>query len=206
MLKIAVAKGRIEEEFMNLLLSKSLFLDEEYKKSRKLILEEENIRVVLVKATDVPTYVDLGVCDMGIVGKDTVLEAGKSLFEICQFPFGKCRMSVASNNNSILQNPPAKLRVATKYPKIAESYFSAHNISVEIIPLMGSVELAPLVGLSDVIVDIVESGNTLKANGLVELESFLQLNACLIVNQSSFRFKSNEIQDFVSQIQSEEIA
>jgi len=200
MLTIALAKGRIEKKVMEILCSKYPLDLNNYKNSRKLILKTDYFNLILVKACDVPIYVDTGIADLGIVGRDTILESSLDLYELRYLSFGKCRMSLAAKNNQIMDNPPSILRVATKYPKISSKYLNEKKLSFRLIPLMGSVELAPLVDLSDVIIDIVETGNTLKANNLYEIDSFLEITSSVVSNHSSYKFKKAEINNFLEQI------
>ncbi len=201
---IALAKGRLADLTVDLLEQAGLDVSELREKSRKLIFTDEKnkFKFILVKATDVPVYVEYGAADIGVVGRDTLLESGKDLYEMINLGFGACRMAVAG---------PKKLeghldeihnmRVATKYPQIAKNYY--HHVkkqSVELIKLNGSVELAPLVGLSEVIVDIVESGKTLKENGLVVLEEICDLSARFVVNRVSMKMESERILALVEKI------
>jgi ATP phosphoribosyltransferase len=203
-LNIALPKGRIGKDTLALFNSigiKSNIFDED---SRKLVLLDEKnlIKYFLVKPIDVPTYVEYGTADMGVVGKDTLMEEGKNLYEVLDLGFGKCKMVVAGfkkqyATNCKLNNP----RVATKYPTIAKEYFSyKRNESIEIIKLNGSVELAPLVGLAEYIVDIVESGKTLKENGLEVLEDIADISARLVVNRVSLKMKKEKINNIIDRI------
>lgn len=192
-LNIALAKGRIANKAIKVLEKYGIaFLD--YDNSRKLIFEDKSskIRIILVKADDVPVYVESGAADIGIVGKDTILESDCNVYEIMDLGFGKCSFVVAALEG-FNYKIGKKIRVATKYPKVAKEYFNSKREIVEIIKLNGSVELAPIVGLSDVIVDIVETGTTLKENGLVILESICNISSRLIANKISFKSKSKEI-------------
>ncbi len=200
-LTFALAKGRLATQALKLLEKQGITCEEMYTESRKLIFvnEELKLKFFLAKANDVPTYVEYGAADIGIVGKDTLLEERRNLFEVVDLGFGKCNMVVAGlasmqetlkNNNHI--------RVATKYPNIAKDYFyNKKNQKVEIIKLNGSIELAPLVGLSDVIVDIVETGSTLKENGLVVLETICPLSARMVVNRVSMKMESERINNII---------
>ncbi len=202
-LTFALAKGRLARDSMALLAKIGVqCLYEE--SSRKLIFanHEEGYKFFLPKASDVPTFVEYGAADIGIVGKDTLLEERRNLCELVDMGIGKCRMVVAGKpeTNTNQQN----LRVATKYPNIASDYFfRQRKQTVEIIKLNGSVELAPMVGLSDVIVDIVESGVTLKENGLVVLEEICQLSARLVVNRVSMKLKHEQIAKIVRNMKAE---
>ena len=196
-LNIALPKGRIGSLAVELFKECGLDCSEINDDTRKLILSDEKnkIRFFLVKPSDVPTYVEYGSADIGIAGKDTLMEEGRHLYEVLDLGFGACSLVVAGpaelrGNLEKLNNK----RVATKYPRVAREYFEhKKNESIEVIKLNGSVELAPLVGLSEVIVDIVESGKTLKDNGLVVLETIAQVSARLVVNRVSFKMKSEKI-------------
>lgn len=202
MIRIALAKGRLSEEstkrFLNIGIGDCIDL-----KSRKLVFrdEENQIEYLLLKPSDVVTYVGNGVADMGVVGSDVIMESKEEVYELYDFGFGKCKFSIASRfeDKNILERNT--LKVATKYPKVSKQYFSSINKSIEIIPLSGSVELAPLVGLSDVIVDIVETGSTLQANNLVVLEDMYDISARLICNKVSYRFNKTEMMDIVTKLE-----
>jgi len=201
---IALAKGRLAELSVEIFNSIGLDCSEMNKKTRKLIFtdEEHKIKFIMVKATDVPTYVEYGAADIGIVGKDTLLEEGRNLYEMVDLKFGACRMVVAGPGElkGKLDDLNNK-RVATKYPNIAKDYFqNKKGQTIEVIKLNGSVELAPLVGLSEVIVDIVERGKTLKENGLVVLEEICDISARLVVNRVSMKMKKDRIMDIVEKI------
>lgn len=200
-LNIAIAKGRLGEKGYEFLKEIGLGCKEFEEKSRKLILtsEENKVRYVLVKAVDVPIYVERGAVDIGLVGKDTILEEQRELYEIADLNFGKCKFSVASLDGYKI-DATRKIRVATKYPNVARQYFFNTGRQVEIIKLNGSVELAPLIGLSDVIVDIVETGRTLKENGLVVLEDISDVSARLVANKVSFKFKNDRIKKIIKDI------
>lgn len=192
---IALAKGRLGDEaykaFNKVGLGNCIDLD-----SRKLIFKDEKNKLsfIYVKPTDVVTYVEKGVADLGVVGKDIILESDNDVYEILDLGFGRCKFSIAGIKGEGVYKKDEILRVGTKYPKVAKKYFDERGQKIEIIKLNGSVELAPLVGLSDVIVDLVETGNTLKANGLTVIEDMLDISAKLICNRVSYRFKFNEIQ------------
>lgn len=204
-LTVALAKGRLANSAIDLFEAIGFDCSEMKEKNRKLIFTDEanKMKFILVKASDVPVYVEYGAADIGIVGRDTILEEGRNLYETVNIGFGKCRMVVAGKPEmkERLSHHMNTLRVASKYPNIAREYF--HNKkgqTIEIIPLSGSVELAPLVGLSEVIVDIVESGNTLKENGLVVLEEICDLSAWLVVNRVSMKVEKDRIMRIVSGI------
>lgn len=199
-IKLAMAKGRLAEDAMLLLEKINIDCSPLREKNRKLVfdLPHSNLQVVLLKAADVPTYVEHGVVDMGIVGKDVLLEQEKLLYEVIDLKFGKCRLSVAGKSE--MASNPKHMRVATKYPNVAKAYFARKGQSVEIIKQEGSVELAPLLGLADVIVDIVETGNTLKANGLVVLEEVAEVSARLVLNKVSFKTKQEQLTRIIEEI------
>jgi ATP phosphoribosyltransferase len=201
---VALAKGRLSEYASNIFEKAGYDVSELREKSRKLIFcdEKNKVKFILVKATDVPCYVEYGAADIGIVGKDTILEEGRNLYEVLNLDFGNCKMSVCGplEAKSKLDSSISTLKVATKYPHIAKDYFrNVKKQSCEIIKLNGSVELAPIVGLSDVIVDIVESGKTLEENGLCVLEDICTLSARLIVNRVSMKLSKN-ILDMIDRI------
>jgi ATP phosphoribosyltransferase len=200
---IALAKGRLAEESINILERCGIDCSEIIKDSRKLIFydKKSDIRFIMVKPVDVPTYVDHGVADIGIVGKDTLLEAGLPLYEMTDMGFGKCWLVVAGYPEKKSNNLTSSiLRVATKYPETAKKHFASRGESIECIALSGSVELAPLLGLSDVIMDIVESGRTLKENGLVIIEEVCEISARLAVNRASLKIKSKELKPLIENI------
>lgn len=204
-LTVALAKGRLAELAMGLFISIGMDCSEMKEKTRKLIFTDEKnkMKFILVKATDVPTYVEYGAADIGIVGKDTLLEDSKNLYEMIDLGFGKCKMAVCGplSLKDRLHSMP-NLRVASKYPHIAAKYFQEdYGQTIELIKLNGSVELAPLVGLSDVIVDIVETGKTLKENGLDVLEDVVPLSARFVVNKVSMKMEKQRIMDIVERFQ-----
>ncbi len=190
MITVALAKGRLAEKSVELLEKCGLKLDDLKVETRKLVLFDDSgeYKFVFVKPSDVPTYIERGVADFGVVGKDTLLEADKDIYEMLDLKFGKCRMCVCGYPDS-LQKAGGILRVGTKYERITREYFGARGKTVDIIKLNGSVELAPVMGLSDVIVDIVESGKTLEANGLSVLEEVCSCSARLVVNRVSLKTK-----------------
>ena len=203
-LTIALAKGRLAELSVEIFMSLGYDCAEMLTKTRKLIFTDEKnkMKFLLVKAGDVPTYVEYGAADAGIVGRDTILEEGRNLYEMLDLGFGKCRMCVCGPESMREKlSSTSGLRVASKYPAIARDYFTGKkNINIEIIKLNGSVELAPITGLSEVIVDIVESGKTLEENGLAVLEEVCPLSARLIVNRVSAKMESARIKKLVSDI------
>jgi ATP phosphoribosyltransferase len=192
----ALAKGRLGDKIIDMLNNAGLTDVEFDADTRKLVIYSKDQRYAffLSKPSDVPTFVDYGIADIGVVGKDTILEENRDITEVLDLGFGKCRMCVAGPKDAVsILNSGRTIRVATKYPNIAKEYFYKTNRSCEIIKLNGSVELGPVVGLSDVIVDIVESGKTLKENGLDVLEVVEPLSARLIVNNASLKVKYEEI-------------
>ena len=202
---VALAKGRLADKAMEILTKAGYSCEElKDKNTRKLIFtnEEQKMRFFLAKANDVPTYVEYGAADIGIVGKDTILEEGRKLYEVIDFQMGKCRMCVAGPKEAKeLLGSGKVIRVATKYPAIAKDYFlNVKHQSVEIIKLNGSIELAPIVGLSEVIVDIVETGSTLRENGLDVLEEVAPLSARMVVNQVSMKMEQERIQKLIKDI------
>ena len=204
-LTFALTKGRLAEKTLALLGKVGIDCSEmEDKSSRKLIFvnEKKKVRFFLAKGPDVPTYVEYGVADIGVVGKDTIMEEGRRAFEVLDLGFGKCRMCVCGPESvrEKLEHHEM-IRVASKYPEIARDYF--HNVkhqTVDIIKLNGSVELGPIVGLSDVIVDIVETGSTLRENGLTVLEEICPLSARMIVNQVSMRLEHERIRNLINEL------
>lgn len=198
----ALAKGRLAKHTMNLLEQIGITCEEmRDEKTRKLIFvnEELGFKFFLSKATDVPTYVEMGAADIGVVGKDTILEEGRKLYEVLDLNVGKCRMCVAGPESAREKLQDGSLiRVASKYPRIAKDYFyHKKHQTVEIIKLNGSVELAPIVGLSEVIVDIVETGSTLKENGLKVLEEICPLSARVVVNEVSMKMEHERINKLI---------
>ena len=204
-LTFALTKGRLAKKTMELLGQMGITCEEiQDKNSRKLIFvnEELKLKFFLAKGPDVPTYVEYGAADIGVVGKDTILEEGRKVHEVCDLGFGKCRMCVCGPASAAEYLKHHELiRVATKYPKIAKDYFyNKKHQTVEIIKLNGSIELAPLVGLSEVIVDIVETGSTLRENGLDVLEEVCPLSARMIVNPVSMRMENERIKDLLAKL------
>lgn len=197
-LTFALAKGRLAKKTLTYLEQIGIEMEEmKDPDTRKLIFinEDLKIKMFLSKASDVPTYVEYGAADIGVVGKDTILEEGRKLYEVMDLGFGKCRMCVCGPESAIeLLKHQQLIRVASKYPNIAKDYFNnIKHQTVEVIKLHGSVELAPIVGLSEVIVDIVETGTTLKENGLMVLEEICPLSARVVVNQVSMKMENERI-------------
>lgn len=204
-LTFALGKGRLANKTLELLEQIGITCEEmKDKNSRKLIFvnEEKKLKFFLAKGPDVPTYVEYGAADIGVVGKDTIMEENRRVYEVLDLGFGKCRMCVcgpASAKELLLHHE--RIRVASKYPIIAKDYFyNKKHQTVDIIKLNGSVELGPIVGLSDVIVDIVETGSTLKENGLEVLEEICPLSARMIVNQVSMQMETERIRSLISQL------
>ncbi len=203
MLTLALSKGRIFEETLPLLKAAGIEVSEDPEKSRKLIIgtNRPDVRVVLVRASDVPTYVQYGGADLGVTGKDTLIEHGGSgLYQPLDLRIAKCRMSVATRADfdyASAVKQGSRIRVATKYTLIARQHFSDKGVHVDVIKLYGSMELAPLTGLADAIVDLVSSGNTLKANHLVEVEEIMQISARLVVNQAALKLKREPIRAII---------
>ena len=204
-LTFALGKGRLAKKTLELFEQIGITCEEmKDPDSRKLIFvnEEQKLRFFLSKGPDVPTYVEYGAADIGVVGKDTILEEGRKNYEVLDLGFGKCRMCVCgpASAQELLRHHE-RIRVATKYPHIAKDYFyNNKQQTVDIIKLNGSIELAPIVGLADVIVDIVETGSTLRENGLVVLEEICDLSARMIVNQVSMRMESERINKLIRDI------
>lgn len=202
-LTIALSKGRIFEETIPLLAAAGITPAEDPSSSRKLIIgtNHPNIRLVIVRATDVPTYVQYGAADFGIAGKDVLTEhGGDGLFQPLDLEIAKCRMMVAVRKGfdyAAASQPGSRLRVATKYPDIAAEHFASKGVHVDIIKLYGSMELAPLVGLSDAIVDLVSTGTTLKANDLEAVEHISDISSRLVVNKAALKTKHHIIQPII---------
>jgi len=200
---VALAKGRLADFAVGIFREIGFDCSEMDGDSRKLIFTDKGnkFKFIMVKAADVPVYVEYGVADVGIVGKDTLLEEGRNLYEMLDLGFGKCVMAVAGRAESVKLSNTNNIRVATKYPNIAKNYFHAvKGQTIEIIKLNGSVELAPLIGLSEVIVDIVESGRTLKDNGLCVLEEICPISARLVINRISMKLEKDRIASLVNKI------
>ncbi|WHY76831.1 ATP phosphoribosyltransferase [Neobacillus sp. WH10] len=199
-LTIAMPKGRIFEEAVELLRKAGYKLPPEFDDSRKLIIDvaEEGLRFILAKPMDVATYVEHGVADVGIAGKDVLLEEERDVYELLDLKISYCYLAVAGLPDTKMNEIAP--RIATKYPNVAEAYFREQGEQVEIIKLNGSIELAPLIGLSDRIVDIVSTGRTLKENGLVEYERIIGVTSRFIVNPVSYRIKDKQIDEMVTRL------
>lgn len=202
MLNIALPKGRLGDQVYKLLEKAGYECPEYFEKNRKLIFEnpEKGVRYLLVKPSDVAIYVEHKAADVGIVGKDILLETTPDVYELLDLNIGKCKMVVAAMND-YLEEPDRTLRVATKYVNIAKDHYAEIGRDIEIIKLNGSIELGPVLGLADVIVDIFETGNTIRENNLKVIEEFKDISARFIANRSSFKFQNKIITDMVKQFQ-----
>ena len=201
-LRIALTKGRLEKNTVELFEKMGYDCTELHEKGRKLILpiKGKNIEVVLAKAADVITYVEHGVCDLGVVGKDTILEMNPKIFEMLDLGFGKCKFALATKKDKDFYAGYGVKVIATKYPNVSRKFFESKGMDIEIVKIEGSVELAPLLELSDAIVDIVETGNTLKANGLEVIEDVVPISARLIVNKVSLKMKKKRVEELIHDI------
>ena len=203
MITLALSKGRIFDETLPLLKAAGIEVLEDPETSRKLILptNQTGVRVVLVRATDVPTYVEYGGADLGVTGKDTLIEhGGQGLYQPLDLQIAKCRMSVAVRADfdyATAVKSGSRLKVATKYTSIAREFFAQKGVHVDLIKLYGSMELAPLTGLADAIVDLVSTGSTLKANHLIEVERIMDISSRLVVNQASLKLKQEPIRAII---------
>ena len=204
-LKIAITKGRLLDKSVELFEGAGLDCSPIKDPGRRLVHSLPNypLDAVLAKAPDVITYVEHGVCDLGIVGKDTILEKGGSFYEVLDLGFGRCRFALAVKQGSDFFGTYKTRRVASKYPEVTRAFFAQKGMDVDIIKIEGSVELAPILGLADAIVDIVETGATLKANGLVPIEDVAPVSARLIVNTASMKLYKNQIEDFIARCEGE---
>ena len=204
MLNVALPKGRLGEKVYQIFAKAGFPCPSILESSRKLIFEnpEAGVRYFWVKPSDVPIYVERGAADIGVAGKDILLEYSPDLYELLDLGLGKCHMAVAARNGFV-DDPRRTLRVATKFSKIAAGYYLAKGRDIDIIHLNGSIEIAPILGLSDVIVDIVETGKTLVENDLVVVEKFLPISARLIANKAGYQFKKETIDNLVAHIASQ---
>lgn len=204
-LTIAIPKGRLGSQAIEMLKAAGIgeSIDE---KSRKLVFDDEqkNLRFLLLKNSDIITYVENGVADIGISGKDMIMENGADIYELYKMNIGKCKISVAGIKGKKIFKDDTIIKVATKFPETAKKYFNSKGQKIKIIKLNGSIELAPILGLSDVIVDIVETGNTLKANGLEVFEDMYPITAMVISNKISYKFKRKEIKEIIDLIRKED--
>lgn len=200
LLKVAMPKGRIYKQASKLFHKAGLPIPEDFDDSRKLIipLPEANMEFIMAKPVDVPTYVEYGVADIGVVGKDVLMEENRDVYELLDLGIARCRMSVIGLPD---WKPVLHPRVATKYPRVASQYFREQGQQVEVIKLNGSIELAPLIGLADRIVDMVETGKTIEENGLAELEEMFPITSRLIANRVSYRLKNDVIQQLCDRLQ-----
>jgi ATP phosphoribosyltransferase len=211
-LTLALSKGRIFEETLPLLAAAGIEVTENPETSRKLILptNHENVRVIIVRASDVPTYVQYGAADFGVAGKDVLLEhGGEGLYQPIDLNIARCRLSVAVQDgfdyaNAVHQG--ARLRVATKYVNTAREHFASKGVHVDLIKLYGSMELGPLVGLADAIVDLVSTGGTLRANKLVEVEHIMEISSRLVVNQAALKLKRETLQPILAAFEQASLA
>ena len=198
---IALSKGRIYDETIPLLKAAGIEVLDDPKTSRKLILDttNENIKVVIIRATDVPTYVEYGAADLGVIGKDVLMEhGGHGLYEMLDLNIACCKLMTAGFKDVPL--PEGQLKVATKFVNCAKDFFSAQGRQIEVIKLYGSMELAPIVGLADCIVDVVDTGNTLRANGLVPQEHIADISSRLVVNKASMKMKHTALQGILDKV------
>ncbi len=198
-LRIALSKGRIFKDTLPLLAHAGIELIDDPDKCRKLILDTNRpeIKIILIRASDVPTYVEYGAADIGVVGKDTLLEhGGDGLYELLDLKIAQCRLMLAGKPGARTQT--GRLRIASKYVESARRYFESKGEQVEVIKLYGSMELAPLVGLADYIVDLVETGNTLKANGLEPLEHIADISSRLVVNKAAMKMKHKQVKTLIA--------
>ncbi|CAB5665948.1 ATP phosphoribosyltransferase [Delftia tsuruhatensis] len=200
---IALSKGRIYDETVPLLAAAGISVSEDIEKSRKLIFEtnQSDVRVVLVRASDVPVYVQYGGADLGVAGLDSLIEhGGQGLYQPLDLKIARCRVSVAVRNGfdyALAVKQGARLRIATKYPEIARNFFATKGVHVDMVKLYGSMELAPLTGMADAIVDLVSTGNTLKANDLIEVEPIMEISSRLVVNQASLKLKQAPLRKII---------
>ncbi|MDX9766413.1 MAG: ATP phosphoribosyltransferase [Ectothiorhodospiraceae bacterium] len=200
-LTIALSKGRIYDDTLPLLAAAGIVPTEDPVKSRKLILDTSDpaVKIVVIRAADVPTYVQYGAADLGVAGKDVLMEhGGAGIYEPLDLQIARCRMMVAGRPQAL--DVPGRLRVATKFVNIARDHFARQGRQVEVIKLYGSMELAPLVGLADCIVDLVDTGNTLRANGLVPLEHIADISSRLVVNKAAMKMKHTMVKALVAQL------
>lgn len=202
-IRIALTKGRLEDKTVEMLERLGYDCTSVREKGRKLIMPvgDGSLEIVLAKAADVVTYVETGVCDMGVVGKDTIMEKGGTFYEMADLGFGKCRFALAALKNADVFGGYRTRTIASKYMNVAKSYFEGKNMDVNLVKIEGSVELAPVLGLADAIVDIVETGTTLKENGLEVVEDICTISARLIVNIASMKLRKNEIESLIQKVE-----
>ena len=201
MINIALPKGRLGNKAYKLLEDCGYTVTDLMEDSRKLVFENESsgVRYFLVKPTDVPVYVSYGVADLGVVGKDVLIESNADVYSLMDLGIGKCKMCVAAKNDWV-EDKSRPIIIATKFPNIATEYYAKEDRDIEIIKLYGSIELAPILGMSDVIVDIVETGTTLRENNLKVFEEIMPLSAQLIANKTNYKFKEKEIREVVAKL------
>lgn len=200
-IRIAVTKGRLEKRAVSLFQTMGLDCKELVSKGRRLILPMDGYEVVLAKAPDVITYVENGACDIGIVGKDTIMERGEGFFEVTDLGFGRCRFALAARAGSDFFVGYDRKIIATKYPNVAREFFKDKGMDIKIVKIEGSVEIAPLLGFANAIVDIVETGTTLKENGLEVIEDIAPISARVIVNMASMKLRKDEIETFLADVE-----
>ena len=202
-IRIALTKGRLETDTVALLEKAGYDCTAVRNKGRRLILPvgDGSFEVVLAKAADVITYVEYGVCDIGVVGKDTIMESGGSFYEVLDFGFGKCRFALAGPKDRDFYSGYTVKTIASKYPAVTRAFFESKAMDIRVIKIEGSVELAPLLGLSDAIVDIVETGSTLRENGLQVIETVAEISARMIVNPASLKLRKAEIEAFADKLE-----
>ena len=202
-MRLALTKGRLEKKTVEMLEQLGYDCSQVRNKGRRLILPigDGSIEVVLAKAADVVTYVENGVCDMGVVGKDTIMEKEGTFYQVTDLGFGKCRFALAAKKGTDFYKGYQTRTIASKYVNVAHSYFQEKNMDVNVVKIEGSVELAPILGLADAIVDIVETGSTLKENGLEIVEDVCQVSARLIVNIASMKLRKQEVEAFLDKIE-----
>lgn len=202
-ISVAITKGRLEKESVKILENGGFGVDCLKNKGRKLVFKDniEDVEYFLVKARDTITYVEHGVADIGIVGSDTLVENKHSCYEVMDLEVGKCKFIVGAKEGVSIFNRQGHIKIGTKYPSVAKEFFKTKNMDVEIIKIEGSVELGPILGLCDAIVDIMETGITLKENGLVVLEDIFDISARIIVNKVSLKLKKDEINTFLKKVE-----
>jgi len=200
---IGLTKGRLEKQFLNYLKSFSFDVSPLVEKGRKLSVETDQFKFIFAKGVDVATYVEYGIADLGIVGEDILLEFQPDVFDLLPLSFGQCRFAVAGKPGHVTKG--SKKMIATKYPHVTMNYFREKGESVDIVKLEGSVELAPVLGLADAIVDIVETGTTLKENGLVILDEIQKISARVIANRSALKVKREELKPLIERFQKREV-
>lgn len=204
-IRIALTKGRLEDKTVEMLERMGYDCTNVREKGRKLIMPigDGSLEIVLAKAADVVTYVETGVCDMGVVGKDTIMEKGGTFYEIADLGFGKCKFALATLKGADIYEGYYTRTIASKYMNVAKNFFEGKNMDVNLVKIEGSVELAPVLGLADAIVDIVETGTTLKENGLEVVEEVCPISARMIVNVASMKLRKKEIEALVQKVEND---